>query len=119
MEIENKLDKFGKFIVDNLRDKGISFAELLLIGHWKATSLQNLHNELGKLSDSQKEAVKKAVISAMDSAIHDFLFALQEQEEIQIMTDGENVVELSDGIHGEQFSEEGWFAKFSKYGETD
>lgn len=115
MEIENKLDKFGKFLVENLRDKGVNFAELLLEGHWKAETFLSLKNKLGKLTDAEIEAVKKVVIATMDSAIHDFLFALQEQSEIQILSDGENVVELSDGIHGEQFSDEGWFAKYSKY----
>ena len=33
------LDKFGKFLVENLRDKGIDFAEGLLKSHWKAPSL--------------------------------------------------------------------------------
>ena len=119
MEAENKLDKFGKFLVNNLRDKGISYTEILLKGNWKAPSLINLQSELGKLSESQKEAIKKVVISAIDSSIHDFLFALQEQLEIQILSDGEDITELSDGIHGGQFSDEGWFAKYSKYGEAE
>ncbi len=62
---------------------------------------------------------KTAVISTIDSAIHDFLFALQEQADfdntIQIFVNGNNIVEMSDGIHGESFSKEGWNAKFSKY----
>ena len=30
MEVKNKIDKFGKFLVENLRDKGICYAERLL-----------------------------------------------------------------------------------------
>lgn len=119
MKVKNKLDKFGKFLVENLRDKGINYAELLLKGHWKAPSLLNIQRELNGLSDTQKEAVKKVIISTLDTAIHDFLFALQERtgfdNEIQIIVDGENVIELSDGIHGEAYSDEGWYAKYSKY----
>src|SRR5690242_343998 len=105
MSEENNIDKFGKFLVENLRDKGISHAEFLLNGRWKAPALQNIQYELSYLSISQKEAVKKAIISTIDSAIHDFLFALQEQadfdNEIQIIVNDDNIVELSDGIHGE------------------
>lgn len=123
MKTENKLDKFGKFLVDHLRDKGINYAELLLKGHWKAPSLQNIQEELGKLSGPQKEVVKQAIVSSIDTAIHDFLFALHEQADfdngIQIIVDGENVVELSDGIYGEAYTNEGWYAKYSKYGEVD
>ena len=35
--------------------------------------------------------------------------------DIQIIVDSENVVELSDGIHGEAYSEKSWYAKYSKY----
>jgi hypothetical protein len=115
MESNNVLDKFGKFIVENLRDKGINFGELLLNGEWKAPALQNLQNELSKLSTHQKEIVKQAIISAFDSATHDFLLAVHAREDIQIKVDGENIVELSDGIHGEPYSEDGWYARFSKY----
>jgi hypothetical protein len=123
METENRLDKFGQFLVENLRDRGISKAEGLLNGEWRAPSLLNLQTELGKLSDAQKESVKATVINSIDTAIHDFLFALQERtdfdNDIQILVDGENVAELSDGIHGEAYSDEGWYAKFSKYGEPE
>lgn len=119
MEVKNKIDKFGKFLVENLRDKGICYAERLLNNHWKAPVLQNIQSELASLSDSQKNTVKRAVIATVDTAIHDFLFALQEQadfdNDIQIIVDSENVVELSDGIHGEAYSEKSWYAKYSKY----
>jgi hypothetical protein len=123
METENRLDKFGQFLVENLRDRGISKAEGLLNGEWRAPSLLNLQTELGKLSDAQKESVKATVINSIDTAIHDFLFALQERtdfdNDIQIVVDGENVAELSDGIHGEAYTDEGWYAKYSKYGEPE
>jgi hypothetical protein len=32
---------------------------------------------------------------------------LQKINDIQILVDGENIVELSDGIHGEAYSDEG------------
>lgn len=107
--------KFGKFIVENLRDKGIDFAEELLRKHWKASSLIDIQNELATLNDTQKIAFIKAVTETIDSAMHDFLFALQEINDIQILVDGQNIVELSDGIHGEAYSDEGWFAKYSRH----
>ena len=117
--MEDSCDKFGKFLVENFRDKGIHHAESLLAGIWKAPALQDIQIGLSTLSITQKEIVKKAVISTLDSAIHDFLFALQEQadytNEIQIIVNNNNIVDLSDGIHGEAYSDEGWYAKYSKY----
>ncbi len=121
METENQLDKFGKFLVENLRDKGIRNAERLLKDEFKAPALLNLQADLSELSEDQKELVKKTVIISIDAAIHDFLFALQEkadfENDIQILVDGQNIVDLSDGIHGEAYSDEGWYAKYSKYPE--
>ena len=119
MKTLSPVDKFGKFIVENLRDKGIDFAEGLLKSHWKAPSLLEMQNEIATLNDNQKIAFIKAVTQTIDGAIHDFLFALQEQadfdNDIQIIVDGQNIVELSDGIHGEAYSDEGWFAKYSNH----
>jgi len=119
MSPKKDLDTFGKFLVDNLRDKGIFYAEGLLDGRWKAPASQDIQSGLSNLSADQKQVVRKAVISTIDAAIHDFLFALQEQADvdntIQILVDGKNIVELSDGIHGEAYSDEGWFAKYSRY----
>jgi hypothetical protein len=119
MHQKTDLATFGKFLVTNLRDKGIFHAEGLIEGRWKALALQDIQSELTNLSVAQKEAVRKSVISTIDSAIHDFLFSLQEQANydntIQILVNGNNIVEMSDGIHGESFSEDGWNAKFSKY----
>jgi hypothetical protein len=120
MNFQQNLDIFGKLLVENLRDKGISHAEKLIDGRWKAPALQDIQSGLSSLSAVQKEVVRKAVISTIDSAIHDFLFAIQEQADfdntIQIFVNGKNILEISDGIYGEPFSPDGWNAKFSKYG---
>lgn len=119
MKALSPVDKFGKFIVENLRDKGIDFAEGLLKKHWKEPNLLGMQNEIANLNEAQKAAFIKAVTETIDGGIHDFLFALQEQadfqNDIQIIVDGQNIVDLSDGIHGEAYSEEGWFAKYSRY----
>jgi hypothetical protein len=119
MKALTPVDKFGKFIVENLRDKGIDFAEGLLNRHWKAPGLQELQNEIANLNDAQKATFMKAITESIDGAMHGFLFALQEQadfdNDIQILVDGQNIVELSDGIHGEAYSEEGWYAKYSRH----
>ena len=121
MKTENQLEKFGKFLVENLRDKGIRKAERLLKDEFRAPALLNLQADLYELLEEQKELVKKTVTICIDSAIHDFLFALQEradfENDIQILVDGQNIVALSDGIHGEAYSDEGWYAKYSKYPE--
>lgn len=118
---ESPLDVFGKFVMQNLRDRGIDDFDGLLAAHWKAPARRELQRQLGELTEAQRDLIRRAFVAAFDSAIHDFLFALQDQSDfegpIRVLVDGEDVASLSDGLHGELFSERGWFARFSNYGE--
>ncbi|WP_163356170.1 hypothetical protein [Dysgonomonas sp. 25] len=117
----NELDKFGEFLVENLRDTGVEFAELLLKNHWKTPSLQSIQGKLSEFTEEQKNIVLEVTIKSIDRAIHDFLFAVQEEadsdNEIQIIVNKKNIAKISDGLHGEAYSEDGWYAKYSNYAE--
>ncbi len=108
--------------MENLRDKAIENAELTLKGHWKAPALRPLQNELARLGSREREVVSRLVRAVVDSAIHDFLFALQEQSDAggwpRVLVDGVDVATGSDGLHGEPFGGDGWQARYSRYGEA-
>ena len=105
----------------HLRDRGINHIDALLSTSWKAPSLMRIQDELQLLTSQQQDLVRRAFVSSFDSAIHDFLFALQEQADcdgrIAVTVHGENVAKTSDGLHGELFSEDGWRARHSAHGE--
>ncbi|MEZ4222534.1 MAG: hypothetical protein R3B13_16460 [Polyangiaceae bacterium] len=109
------------YVATNLRDRGIDHLDSLLAAHWKAPSLLKLQIELQRLTPTQRDLVRRAFGSSMDAAIHDFLFALQEQCDnegsISVRVGRHNVAKLSDGLQGEMFSADGWFARFSAHGE--
>ena len=117
----DELDVLGQFLMKHLRDRGISKVEGLLTGHWKAPGLKRLQRDLGALTPEQQDLVRRAVISSLDTALHAFLFAVQEQTDldgpIAITVRGENVARMSDGLQGELVTEDGWFARFSASGE--
>jgi hypothetical protein len=114
------LDTFGEFLVAKFRDAAIDHSDGLLASHWKAPGLQSLQADLRRLTDEQRAVVRRCVIAAVDSGLHDFLFALQEEHDaggrIAVLVDGRPVAAESDGLHGEPYSAEGWFARFSKHG---
>jgi len=119
MKANETLNKFGKFLVENLRDSGINFLEGLLSSHWKSKESIILQTDLQSFTDKQKNIVRQVVVRVIDRAIHDFLFAVSEQvdfdNDIQIKVDKKNIVDISDGLAGEIYGEDGWFTKFSKY----
>ncbi len=119
-ENRESLDKFGRFVMEQLRDKALGKLDLLITPH-RSPSYAALQRELAGLSERKRAMVQECVRICIDSAIHDFLFKIQEradfENDIQIFVDGRNVVKLSDGIHGEPFGEDGWQARFSHYGQ--
>ncbi|MDQ6423622.1 hypothetical protein RB620_29865 [Paenibacillus sp. LHD-117] len=121
MSDENALDKFGKLVMKDLRDSSISYFDKLIEGKWKAPSLQNLQNDLKIFNEDQINIIRRALVSSLDTGIHDFLFRLQNEEEdgVIIEVNGQNLAELSDGLNGELFTEDGWYHRFSEYGENE
>ena len=113
------LDKFGKFITANLRDKAIEQNEMLLKGAWKGKAIQSLQSRLTMLPETEKQLIREMVADLVDIAMHDVLCAIQEAHDrelgIEVVVDGENVAQQSGMLHGEHLGEGGWVARFSKY----
>jgi hypothetical protein len=114
------LNAFGRFLMNRLRDPAIDQVDGLLKSHWKAPALSGIQKELAKLSANEKKLVRRVVVTCIDAALHDFLYAVQEKAEkdcdLEIHVNGENVAEISDGLHGEVYGDNGWAAQFSKHG---
>lgn len=119
--MNNELDIFGKFIIENFRDRAISSINTLLNGENKAPSLSSLQTNLSLFSNEEKEILKTTFIKSIDSGLHDYLLALQEATDnnkgIEQLVNGKNIAKLSDGLQGELFTEDGWLYKYSSYGE--
>ncbi|NHJ31309.1 MAG: hypothetical protein FK732_00460 [Asgard group archaeon] len=119
MDSSETLDKFGQFIITNLRDNAIDFFDKLIAGVYKANKLQRLQDNLMHFSPEEKEFVRKCLVAGIDTAIHDFLLALMENystnKDIEVIVDGQNIVPLSKGLYRELPTKDGWFAKFSRY----
>jgi hypothetical protein len=120
-DINNPLNKFGEFIVENMRDRGIGFYDKLSKGLWKAPSLKLLQEELKQFDEEQLAIIRQCIVASIDNSVHDFLFALQESSDmdndVQVVVDGHNVGKLSDGLQGELYTEDGWYSKYSSFGE--
>ncbi|MFO1485097.1 MAG: hypothetical protein U1F71_17185 [Verrucomicrobiaceae bacterium] len=117
--MSDPLSKFGSFIVKNLRDQALDDLEMLLRGAWKSPATQDMQRRLGSLTDEQRQLFREVADRIITTGMHDFLFALQEASDanqgFEVQVDGSNIASLSDGLHGEIFSEEGWIAKHSKF----
>ena len=113
------LETFGKFIIHNLRDTSIDFCDKLLAGNWKASKLQTIQQDLHDFTPVQKELIRKSVIASIDTAIHDFLFALEENtgkaKDVKMLIYDENVLSLGVSLREQLFGENGWYQTLSRY----
>jgi hypothetical protein len=119
-EAMTPLDKFGKFFVQNLRDKALENLEFMLVAWWKAPELQTIQSNLAELPPDARALVREVVEKVLTAAMHDLLFAFQESHDggtgIEVIVDGKPAAELSDGLQGEIFGEDGWIVRYSKFG---
>ena len=119
--MDQSLDKFGEFVIKNLLDQGIDKFKRLSNGEIEAPSLQGLQQDSQSFNAKDMEVVQRLIVEIMTSTTHDFLYALQERaelkEDIQITVDNNSITELSDGIQGELFSDNGWIKRYSSYGD--
>ncbi|MBI9056213.1 hypothetical protein L3049_10045 [Labilibaculum sp. DW002] len=117
--MKKPLDTFGRFIIENLFDQGIRKFQRLSNEEIKTPSLLTLQQNLRTFNKNEIEIIQELIIEIMTSSTHDFLFAIQEQtdldENIQMNVENENVADLSDGLHGEIFTESGWVKKYSAF----
>lgn len=115
----NKLEKFGKVISQDLRDSALNRFLDIESGKLKSPSTQEMISRLSEFSDDQKSIIRTLLTECIDCGVHDLLFAIEEEtEDISVHIDGTNIADESDGLNGEIFTEDGWFAKHSEHGEN-
>lgn len=116
------VDEIGRFVMVHLRDKAFEDCDRTLEARWKAPGVHRLQEDLARLSPQDRDVARRLVRSVVDSAIHDFLFALQEQNDAEtgprLVVDGVDAASLSDGLHGEPYGPDGWQARFSRFGQA-
>jgi len=112
------LDKFGEVLIQSVRDRTISNCDKILNGQMKGITAQQVMEKLDGFSEEQKETLKWIVPKFVDIGLHNFLAMIEENENIrvEVVINGEvgNVRELSDGLAGELYTEDGWISRFSK-----
>lgn len=109
-------DQFGEFIVQNLRDRMFEGLERLMGGGSKAPAVQKLQAQLSSFTPEQKQVLRDLVEDLTTTGMHDLLFAISDSGgAVKVLVDGHDVAQLSDGLQGEIFGDDGWIVRFSKY----
>src|SRR5947209_3320537 len=67
MRVGPEADRFGAFVMANLRDKAIDFFDGLSCGRWKSARTQPLQAALAAMTFEQRAVVRRCVIAAVDA----------------------------------------------------
>jgi hypothetical protein len=118
---ERALDKFGKMLMEKVRDISIGEWDDVVSGEIKAPELIELHKKLASsFSHKQLKMLSSLIPEIVDTTLHYLLAGLEEENDdvkVSVQTDQGTVtdlVEASDGLAGELYTEDGWIARFSK-----
>ncbi len=107
--------------MEKARDKALASYASIESGKAKAPALRPLAKGLASLTDTQRALVRACVAHAVDATLHGLLFGLVEQNDfgqaIRVIVDEKNAAELSDGLEGEAYGDDGWIARFSAFDE--
>jgi hypothetical protein len=115
-QLMSELDAFGQLLMRDVRDRAIRE----LFGQLQGAGPGPLPEELlRKISAADEAAIRSLISYAADQTIGNFLWYLYTNEDdrkFAMFGPGEtNMASLSDGIHTEPFSEQGWIAKYSAF----
>jgi len=114
------LEQFGQLLMHDVRDKAIWRCNALATGHLKGERAAKLASASAKLVEpAQREAVLALIPEFVDSVIFQFLFMIDDQEEVDLLLTTEtgervSLKESSDGLAGELFNQDGWIALYSQ-----
>lgn len=110
------LDVFGEILMKRVRDEAIEQWEKTIQGELKSQECQRLHNLIS--SSGQSEMFNDLVPKIVDTTLHHLLWTFEQNELIDInVANGDSkqisIKEISDGLAGELYTEDGWISRFS------
>lgn len=112
--MNNLLDEFGKTLMSDVRDRTIRVFDKRIQGLMKDETSLRLYERISSLDNNQKKLIEDIIPMVVDLSIHNMLCMLEDNEDFALIKDSENIAELSDGLSGELYTEDGWISKYSE-----
>jgi hypothetical protein len=112
------LNKFGKALIDSVRDRTIEESFRTLKGEIKDKASTNVAKCLSDLTPIQSIAVKDTIIDSIDGALNNFLWMLEQNEAFDLVAGERGNIysqkEVSDGLSVDYWNFVDDFSKFKR-----
>jgi hypothetical protein len=114
----NHLDTFGEILIKKVRDGAIQDWESIINGKMKSQRSSEIREKLSSFNDEQIEIIKDLFPMVVDSTLHHLLWTLEQEDTIELTIEVNqkvsNIRDISDGLAGELYTEDGWIMRFSQ-----
>lgn len=111
--MNKKLNDFGKYIIQEVRDITIDEINIIIDNNLNGEYLEKFHNVISNLSSEERNLIKNLVPRIVDTTLHYMLFMIEQHQEISLNFENEELKDISDGLCGELYGNDGWIRKFS------
>ena len=112
-------DYFGKIFMHDVRDRTIRIWEKYLDGTMKGKTADHVSEIINEIPNELKEKFKELLPLIMNESIYNTLQMFEQNDDVilKIIQNGNEIdlTQISDGLSGELFSDDGWIKKFSEY----
>lgn len=108
------LSIFGEMLIKDVRDRSIREYDMIISGKMKDEDSQKIHEEIKAMGEKEYQLIDKIIPRIVDLTMHNMLRMIEENESLEMMVEKESIDEISDGLAGELYTEDGWIQRFSK-----
>ena len=112
-------------MISEVRDEAIDKFQMIVAGKMKSNVATSMCKKLSNFSEGELKIIREVIVSSIDDVVYNFLWMIEQHEEDIDLCCGEdadsnkeNIRDISDGLSGEIYTEDGWIAKFSNYKEN-
>jgi hypothetical protein len=114
---ESPLDVLGRFLVEQVRDTTIAYADKVIRGEMKDPHSKRIHATL-MANSVELSALHELIPTIVDGTIGCLLGMIDQEDNIDIAINPQSdtpvfAKAMSDGLCGELYTQHGWIAKFS------
>lgn len=112
--MDDVLSYFGEILIRQVRDRTIREFDKIVTGNMNDESSQKLFKQIQQMSNDHQEIINKIIPEIVDLCIDNLLCMLDDYaDDIKVQIENENISEISDGLAGELYTEDGWIQKYS------
>lgn len=116
----DKMDSFGRFMIETLKDFPLSVIDSLFSGEYIFKNIKGLSEAVRNTDDGTKDLIRACVTEASLHGMTAFLDRItkynSQNKDVVVLSFGENICDLADGeLGGYIGTKYGWDAQFSKY----